>query len=239
MNIRLTSTPPSPTPASQTATWTTAFASRDSILQPARRRVDARHRVHGVENQVEQYLLQLDAIAEDRRQIAGEVGLERHVTALQVAAREHGDVLNQGVDIERRRLDGVVLEQLAVAADHLVRPLPRFDDIRQRRADLGHVGRLAGGPAQAGFRVHHDGGQWLADLVRDRGGELPERRQPRHAGQLRLGLVQLAVERLRSVMSVSVPMMRTGLPAFHCTADPRAMNQRTLPSLCSMRCSTS
>ena len=56
--------------------------------------------------------------------------------------------------------------------------------------DLVKRGRVGREPVQAGARVRDDGGEGLVDLVRDRRGQLPQRRHAGHARELGLGLVQ-------------------------------------------------
>ena len=77
----------------------------------------------------------------------------------------------------RRRLDRVILEQLAVSPDHFAGALAVGDDIEQPGAKLGEIRRRAGNPPEAAPRVENDGRQRLADLVGDGGGKLAERRE--------------------------------------------------------------
>ena len=56
--------------------------------------------------------------------------------------------------------------------------------------DLVERGRVGLEPVQAGARVGDDGGEGLVDLVRDRRGQLTQRRHAGHARELGLALVQ-------------------------------------------------
>ena len=61
---------------------------------------------------------------------------------------------------------------------------------RERLPRFVEIGSILVQPAQAAGGIERDGGKRLVDLMRQRCGKFAERRQPRHAGEVRLGISQ-------------------------------------------------
>ena len=145
---------------------------------------------------------------------------------------------DDGADIERRLFHGVVLEQLAVALNHVVGALAGIDDIQEGRPHFRHIRRAAGEPPQARPRVRDDRRQRLTDFVRDRSRKLAERGQPRHAGEVSLGVVQ------RMLGHLPLGDVRAGADHAHgASLVPHRRAARQEPAdaavLVNIRCSTS
>ena len=158
------------------------------LARPVRDRL---HRFNAVDDEIEDDLLQLDPIAEDRGKGRGEFHSQRHPVAGQFVMQQADHLVDDFIDVERRLLIGSLVDQRADALDHFARPVAVLDDGLHRAARFLQVGRVAVEPAQAGCGVGDDGGQRLVHLMGDRGGELPERRHARDMRKFRLRLMQL------------------------------------------------
>ena len=96
-------------------------------------------------------------------------------------------------------------------------------------ARLLDLRRLAVQPPQAGLTIGDDAGKRLVDLVRDRGGQLAERRHARDVRKLRLRLLQRLPGPL-PLRDVGVGLQdRGGLPALVPLQRPPARNRRVRP----------
>ena len=89
--------------------------------------------------------------------------------------------------------DHLALGQRADARDDLARAFAVGRNVVERRPRFRDVRRLGGEPARACASAGDHPPQGLADLVGDRGGQLAERRQPRHVRELRAGGLQRMV----------------------------------------------
>ena len=151
---------------------------------------DRLHRFHAVHDEIEDHLLQLDAVAEHLAQGRGEFHPQRHSVAGQLVMQQRNDLVDDFIDIERRPLIDGLVDQPADALDHLARPVAVLDDGLHRAARLVQVGRVAVEPALTGCGVGDDGGQRLVHLMGDRGGEFPQCRHARNMRKFRLRLMQ-------------------------------------------------
>src|SRR6266566_4195074 len=88
-----------PTPASHT--HTIAVLPFGSDQQLPRAIVHVNHRVGGVSEQVEDDLLELDAIADDGREILGELQLKSDPVSLKVTQRQRDDLPRDRVQIQQ------------------------------------------------------------------------------------------------------------------------------------------
>ena len=90
-----------PGPKSCTATSTPLDASfRGADQQLSRPLADAAHRFDGVDNQVEDYLLQLDSISLNERQALRELRLQRDAVLRKFATGQGNDLKDRFVDLQ-------------------------------------------------------------------------------------------------------------------------------------------
>jgi hypothetical protein len=122
--------------------WRTA--RRSSALRP---RIPASHGLDGVENQVEDHLLQLDPIAVHGRRALGEFGPHRDAVPDRFASGELDHLADRSIDVHaiarRRRLLG----EIANALDHLACPGAVPDDASEGLLCLLQIQRVAAEPA--------------------------------------------------------------------------------------------
>ena len=95
---------------------------------------DFRHRVDGVDEQVQDHLFQLDAVAADDDRSRGELERERHVANDRIGPEEPGHRPDHFVQVEMRPAELALPEQVPHALDHLFRAPVVRDDVAQRLA---------------------------------------------------------------------------------------------------------
>ena len=95
--------------------------------------------VHAVGDQVEQHLLQMNAIAQDRRQIARNLQGQANVARRGVGTHQGDDVLEQLVHVQRHDLDLVAPQHRAHAVDDGARALVVGADVFDDRAQFVEV----------------------------------------------------------------------------------------------------
>ncbi len=151
------------------------------------------HRLFAVQNQIEQRLLELSAIGDRLRQPGLELGHELDVVEPQVVAaqRQHAaDEIGNVLRHSRRALTPREREQVADDPRGALRFLGNAAEVL---AELRRDARVRIGLEQFLFeqlRVADDAGEWVVQLVRHTGHELPDR------GKL-LGLEQLRLRRFQ------------------------------------------
>ena len=79
------------------------------------------HRVGGVSEQVEDDLLELDAIADDGREILGELQLKSDPVSLKVTQRQRDDFPRDLVQIQQFERELLLAEQRTQSCDHIRR----------------------------------------------------------------------------------------------------------------------
>ena len=134
--------------------------------------------------------MQLDSIAQYRRDIGGQVHSYRHSLSHCFILHQNDDLLNGLVNVEAHFLCIGFLYERSNARDHLTRPItiadnaahgvPRFVEVWGRRRK----------PAQRGIGVCDDGGERLVDFMSDGGSHLSQSCHPRNVRQLHLCMVQ-------------------------------------------------
>ena len=138
-----------------------------------------RHRAGGVdtvEEDIEEYLLEMDPIAGNRLEVPRQCQTELHSLRSSHGHDKRDGVAGELVEIDRLRLEFMLAEQPAHALHD--RPGPGIDatDVGQDFADLALRRRAAG--VQEHFcrlRVVQDGLERLVELVRDGRGDLANR----------------------------------------------------------------
>src|ERR1700738_4926183 len=109
------------------------------------------------------------------------LGLDQYPVPLQIAARQGEGFPDKFVDVERSSVPGVLLEDRPNAFDHRSRAMAISDDLLECRLRLIEIGRRAIKPAQARIGIRYHPGQWLLDLVGNRGRDCVPGHKPRLA----------------------------------------------------------
>ena len=159
-------------------------------LEPPLRLVDARHRIHGVHQQVQQHLLELHAVADHDREVRWHVGSNRHVAQRGLRRGQGEDVVHDVVELQLRLLGRRALRQGTHALDDGARTLGVGDDVGHDFLQLVHLLAPTREQPSARVGVVGDRGQRLVQLVREGGRHLAERRHARHVRECRLRLPQ-------------------------------------------------
>ena len=160
-----------PGPRSLISVWTKSSIRRTRIPRTliVQRRI---HRIQAVSDEIDQNLLNLDAIERDKRKVAFDIDVHTNAAPRSLLGHE---VARFGNDARERRaaprLHGLP-EQGADAADDIRRRVGVPDDALDRDLRALDVRRLGGQPTLAGVGVRDDRGQGLVHLVGDRSREL-------------------------------------------------------------------
>ena len=150
--------------------------------------------VESVEQEVQDHLLQLDAVTVHQRSRRRQMQGERNPPDEGVALDQPGDVAHQVVEVEVLELLRFLLAHEAPqVADDVARAAHVLSDVEEDVADLVEVRGLALEQARAGVGVGEDRRQRLVELMRQRHGELAHGRDSRHVGELLLHLPELGV----------------------------------------------
>ena len=172
-----------PGPRSLTVTSTSESTCRlRTIDDPIPRKAIA-HRIESVQEEVEEDLLELDAVAEDLRQIGVELVQNGDAADHGVAVEQADHFLEDGVEVERPQVRGVFLHERPDPTDDLAGAGVIVGDVVEDVANLLQV--RVGGVQEPGrgLGVAQDRGQWLVELVRQRRGHLAHRGDPPRVGQ--------------------------------------------------------
>ena len=144
--------------------------ANDDLARPV---LNRRHRLDGIDDEIEDHLLQLNPVGDHRRQLGRQVEAQRHVVQPQLRAHDGQHVEDDAIDV-RRRLPGRALRrELADALNHLGRPLALRHDPLQRTPHTFEVRARRSQPVQGGIGIGHDGAERLVHLVGDRRHQLP------------------------------------------------------------------
>ena len=165
------------------------------------------HRVAGVEQQVDEHLLQLDAVGRDARRRSRQLGTQGDALALELAVQQgqrFGHDLVQ-VDALERPLGRA--DHDTQAADDLAGALVLADDVAQDLAELLVAGLALGEEALRRLGVAENGGQRLVQLMGERAGQFA---QHRHARQMRQLAVALLCPQLELFSPENLEVQRDG-----------------------------
>ena len=208
LNSRSASSAEIPTPQSVTLTSTRCVSSwPDRITSSRGRSVTGCHGLNAVHHQIDDHLLQLDPIAEDRRQgrrqlrFASDILWLTNSRCTSAMTSLIASLMSSGTfsisvffaSARTRRID-------------LARPNAIVDDPFHRAARL-RPGRAPRGRANAdSLGVGDHGGERLVHFMGDRGCQFAQRRHARDMREFRLRLVQRFLGRLAAVTSTTAPM---------------------------------
>ena len=150
--------------------------------------------LHGLERiaqQVEDDLLDLHPIAQDRGQLAREVELDLDAELAGVALDHLGGVADQRVQVGRLPLGGLLAHQVAHAPDDLAGAQRLVGHRLEDRQELRGSHRPVAHAEHGALRVVGDRPERLVDLVGEAGGHLADGAEAEDVGQLGLVLAGL------------------------------------------------
>ena len=142
------------------------------------------HGFRGVEQNVEDDLLELDGVAEHPRQVLRQREVHADALRLQLAAQQHHHLHDERVDVRRLVFRRLLAEQRPQPANDLGCPLGVGSDIGQRLPELSLIGGSTREHQASRLGVGGDRGQWLVDLVGQRACQRTQRRGAQGVGEL-------------------------------------------------------
>src|SRR5260370_13514530 len=104
--------------------------------------------------------------------------------AEQLTLHQGDNLLDDVIEVERRRLRVGLFRERTDATDHLSRPLGALDDVLSGATRFVQVGSFAVEPAQASLGVGDDGGERLVYFMGDRCGQLAQGRRACGMGEI-------------------------------------------------------
>ena len=152
------------------------------------------HGLHGVANEIDEDLLNLDGIALDTGECGGGLDAEADAAGDGLFAEEEGSFPEEGGDVVAAAGEALAAEEGAEAVEGFAGAGAVGEDALGGEESAVVVDLLAAEPTEAGVGVGDDGGEGLADLVRDGGGDLAD---AHHAGgvfEIFLGLVEAGLD---------------------------------------------
>ena len=133
-------------------------------------------------------------------------------------------------NVQRRLLGIGFPHERSNPGDHIARSIPVADNRARASRASSRFGMGHRQPAQAGIAVGHDARQRLVNFVGNGGCQFSHRHDPCDMSQLCLRLAQGLFACLRSVMSLLVSRVASGLPCSSCCIDHRLATMTCVPS---------
>ena len=158
--------------------------------QISRSLADAAHCLDGVDDEVQDHLLQLDAIAVNERQTVRELRPHRNAVLHRFAAGELNHFADRRVEVHAVLLGRRLPHEGTDAGDNVAGSLAGLNDTIERLPHLLEIRRPSLQPAQSGLGVGDRCGDRLFDFMSDRGCELAHGGDAVRVRQLHLHLAQ-------------------------------------------------
>ena len=147
------------------------------------------HRLDGIHHQIQDDLLDLNAVCRDEWLGGGQAHVEHDRMPLQVAAQHGRGLGDRLVDVQRPNTRGHPPEECADAADNVAgAPAVPLDQAEVVSSFL-HVRWLSRQPAERRTGVGNHAGERLVDLVRDRRGHLAHQQHTIRTREICLSLL--------------------------------------------------
>src|ERR1700752_4355765 len=154
---------------------------------------DLAHCLDGVDDQVDHYLLQLDSVSSNPRQVVRQLYLHHDAVLGRFSPGKGNHLKDRFIDIKCilawRGLPYKTLD----AADHVIGSIGVFDDAFDRPCCFLDFGRRFCEPPQCSISTHSDRSKRLPDFMCYGRGELPHRCDAIGVCQLRLDLAVAAL----------------------------------------------
>jgi len=157
-------------------------AGSDRDLAPPVR--DVGHRLARVDEQVQDHLLELYRVSTEGRQCGVQSTVDRNALPHEIVAQHLHDFVDQLVEIQTGLGDVLLAGQSAKAPDDCRGPLGVGGDVGQCLGDVRVFEASLFEQSDRRLGIRHDGGQWLVDLVGERGAQLAEGRDTLRVCQL-------------------------------------------------------
>ena len=161
--------------------------SNEDLTGPVR---DWRHSFNTVHQKVDNHLLQLDPIAENRGQCGREFRPQRHPMAEHFTLHQKDSLADDIVDVQRYHLRLAPFGECTNPLDHFARPIGVPDDALHGGSHLVRARRLEGEQSQANLAVGDDRGERLVNFVGDRGRQLSQSHHAADVREIRLRLTK-------------------------------------------------
>lgn len=147
-------------------------------------------RLEGIDDQVQDDLLQLHTVSLNARQLLGELRLYRDRVLLELAMGQNYDLPHRFIDIDRVLPQRRLSEHDTDPPDDLGGPPPLLDNVIQGLSNLIQIRRLRAQPALSRIGIVDCRCNRLHDLVSNRGRQLPHCRDAIEVRELRLRFAQ-------------------------------------------------
>jgi hypothetical protein len=128
-----------------------------------------RHGFGSIQDKIEQDLLKLDRIAQNRRKTISQLAPHDNSLPFCLVLHQEHDVIDDGVQVQLGLFTIGLLEEIAQPGDHITGSLAVPDNSLGGLAGFGEIFRIAfvRQPADAGIPVDDNPGERLIDLVGD------------------------------------------------------------------------
>ena len=174
---------PAPRSATRTDTASAPSSPTSIVISLDDAGVRQLDRFHGVAQEVEDHLLEMDLVDDHHRQRAGRLQLDADVAELAVRLHHVHAFPDRTRDVDLLRLELVPLHHAAHARHHVARPRRLADDLVHQVRHPREIGRVFPHATARRQRVVLDRPQRLGDLVGKRCRHLPRRMHPHQVRQ--------------------------------------------------------
>src|SRR5580704_2455748 len=197
---------------------TVSFRTDEEFLGTVKDRV---HRLDTVEEQVENHLLQLHAIARYGAQVLVQISLHGDAPFRSLAAQKTEHLGDDLIQIEIDFIEGRVLEKGADAPYHFSRFCAVADNSCGSLLHFSQAGRLRRKPAQTGMTVRYHCGEGLVDFVCDGSGDFSKCGRPCGSRQSSLAAAKgfLHILPVIDIDQQSVPASHSAFVVARCLAE--------------------
>ena len=151
-------------------------------MNPSRAGGIGGHRICGIEDEIQEHLLELHAISRHQRELPGKGARDRHPPADQVGV---GEVQHFGGDLvegNRQHLRLAAFQERSQTLYHLAGPPVLVNDVGEDVLHLGQVRRHLGQQALRRLGIGENDGERLIQLVGERAGEFAQGCDPGDVG---------------------------------------------------------
>jgi hypothetical protein len=149
---------------------TIVFFSLGSDYQLPGTVLKTNHRVGSIAEQVEGHLLQLDTIADDRREVLGKLRPQNHPISLKIAQRQCNHFSRELVQIECLQREFLLAEERTQSRDYIGGAVGIANGSLHCFARTVHIPGISIQPPKRDTGIGEEARERLVDLVGDGGG---------------------------------------------------------------------